>query len=40
MDAVSKEVITLIKNLQTLESLKAFALGGGTKIGYEYQFNH
>jgi hypothetical protein len=40
MDAVSKEVITLIKNLLTLESLKAFALAGGKKIGYEYQFNH
>jgi hypothetical protein len=37
MDAVSKEVITLIKNLQTLQSLKAFALAGGTNLALRFQ---
>ena len=37
MDAVSIEVITLIKKLQALESLKFFSLGGGTNLALRFQ---
>jgi hypothetical protein len=37
MDAVSREIITLIEKLQALESLKDFALGGGTSLAIRFQ---
>tara|TARA_R110002124_G_scaffold5301_1_gene33065 strand:- start:72186 stop:72956 length:771 start_codon:yes stop_codon:yes gene_type:complete len=38
MSAVSKELITTIKELQSLPSLSMFSLGGGTNLAYRY--NH
>lgn len=38
MSAVSPELITTIKELQSLPSLSTFSLGGGTNLAYRY--NH
>ncbi|PXY46503.1 nucleotidyl transferase AbiEii/AbiGii toxin family protein [Flavobacterium hydrophilum] len=38
MDAVSQDILKTISELQTLPSLSAFALGGGTNLAL--QFNH
>ncbi len=37
MQSVSKDLISLIKNLQKLTSLRSFSLGGGTNLALRYQ---
>lgn len=37
MSAVSEEIVTTIKNLQNLQSLSTFALGGGTNLAIRFK---